>query len=645
MRNRSSPSDSEADYGQLGHAEVVVMTVPQDDMGSIAGRFFQACPGGLRRDVQDVGGEYRSVIGLPGGIESPLMAQVRAEAGKTKLVAGRGDDGDTLGTGTVLVYDTAQFPAHVAEKYHQFHDDMLDKYGLDPMGGIVMTNDGNAILREVDVSHPAAKNMIELSRAQDEEVGDGTTSVIILAGELLGVAEPLIEKKLHPTLIVSGYMKALEDAQTLLKELACATQCSTQVVHMKFLFVATLARLFPRYPVDLEHPEVLPLFGTLISDLAIKAVKTVCIVKPDGRKEIDVKRFAKVEKIQGGELTDCQVLDGVMFNKDITHPRMRREIRNPRVVLLDCPLEYKKGESQTNVEITKESDWEKLLQQEEEEMRRVCDDILKVKPDLVITEKGVSDLAQHFLMKGGVSVIRRIRKTDNLRIARVTGAHICNRTEELQDSMVGTKCGRFKVNKVGEEYFTYLTECQDPKACSIVLRGATRDVLNEIERNLQDAFAVARNIILEPLLLPGGGAVEMELAARLSEKSKSIEGSRQYAYKAVGEALEVIPRSLAHNCGADVVRAMTDLRARHAATGNAHIGIDGKTGKVADVKVLSIFDTFAVKQQTLRTSIEAAAMLLRIDDIISGISKKKRDDKPSAVMGADDETFGDSRDG
>ncbi|OLP82552.1 T-complex protein 1 subunit gamma [Symbiodinium microadriaticum] len=585
-------SEGKADYGQLGHAEVVVMTVPEADFESFAGRFFEACPAGARRDVQDMGGEYRSVIGLPGGMTSPLLSQVRAKAGKTKLVAGRGDDGDTLGTGTVLVYDTAQFPAHVAEKYHQFHDDMLDKSNgmaayqlaggsvidlaipeatsalelgldnlprLDPMGGIVMTNDGNAILREVDVSHPAAKNMIEplaSESARDEEVGDGTTSVIILAG--------------------SGYMKALEDAQTLLKELA--------------------------YPVDLEHPEALreivrgsidtkfaSRFGTLISDLAIKAVKTVCIVKPDGRKEIDVKRFAKVEKIQGGELTDCQVLDGVMFNKDITHPRM----------------------SQTNVEITKEADWEKLLQQEEEEMRRVCDDILKVKPDLVITEKG--DLAQHFLMKETVRAKKRC----------------CDRHFDF------ARCGRFKVSKVGEEYFTYLTECQD-------------------------AFAVARNIILEPLLLPGGGAVEMELAAR-KEKSKSIEGSRQYAYKAVGEALEVIPRS------ADVVRAMTDLRARHAATGNAHIGIDGKTGKVADVKVLSIFDTFAVKQQTLRTSIEAAAMLLRappwfgvggrdghafrgrddgrqklvrsrkqanegIDDIISGISKKKRDDKPSAVL-------------
>jgi len=503
---------------------------------------------------------------------------------------------------------------------------------LDPMGGIVMTNDGNAILREVDVSHPAAKNMIELSRAQDEEVGDGTTSVIILAGEMLSVAEPLLEKKLHPTLIVSGYMKALEDAQAMLKELA--------------------------YPVNVEDPEAIrdivrggidtkfsSRWGTLISDLAIKATKTVCIIQPDGRKEIDIKRFAKVEKIQGGDLTDCVVLDGVMFNKDITHPRMRREIKNPRVVLLDCPLEYKKGESQTNVEITKESDWEKLLQQEEDEMRKVCDDILKVKPDLVITEKGVSDLAQHFLMKGGCSVIRRIRKTDNSRIARVTGAHICNRTEELEEKMVGTGCGLFKINKIGEEYFTFMTECKDPKACSILLRGASRDVLNEMERNLQDAFNVARNILLEPRLLPGGGAIEMELASRLKEKSKSIDGSKQYAYRAVADALEVIPRSLAHNCGADVVRTMTDLRARHATPGNTQFGIDGKKGTVADVKALGIFDTFSVKQQTLRTSVEAAAMLLRIDDIISGISKKKQADKQSAVMGGDDETFGDSRDG
>merc|ERR1712066_823375 len=215
----------------------------------------------------------------------------------------------------------------------------------------------------------------------------------------------------------------------------------------------------------------------------------------------------------------CEVLDGVMFNKDITHPRMRRQIKNPRVVLLDCPLEYKKGESQTNVEVTKESDWEKLLAQEEEEVKKICDDIIKIKPDLVFTEKGASDLAQHFLLKANISVIRRVRKTDNNRIARVSGAHVCNRTEELSESVVGLRCGLFEVKKIGDEYFTYLTKCQDPTACTILLRGATKDVLNEMERNLQDAFNVARNIILEPYLLPGGGATEMELAARLKEKA------------------------------------------------------------------------------------------------------------------------------
>jgi len=221
-----------------------------------------------------------------------------------------------------------------------------------------------------------------------------------------------------------------------------------------------------------------------------------------------------------------------------------------------------------------------------------------------------------------------VRKTDNNRIARVTGAHICNRTEELTEAMIGTACGLFEIKKIGDEYFTFMTQCKDPKACSVMLRGASRDVLNEMERNLQDAFCVARNILLEPRMLPGGGAAEMELAARMKEKAKAIPGTRQYAYRAVADALEVIPRSLAHNCGADVVRVMTDLRARHAVAGGVNLGIDGHKGVVADVRALGIVDTFAVKQQTLRTAIEAAAMLLRIDDIISGISKRKRDGGP-----------------
>jgi T-complex protein 1 subunit gamma len=506
---------------------------------------------------------------------------------------------------------------------------------LDPMGGIVMTNDGNAILREVDVSHPAAKNMIELSRAQDEEVGDGTTSVIILAGEMLSVAEPLFEKKMHPTQIVNGYMRALDDALSIMKEIA--------------------------YPIDTSNPEAIreivrgaidtkfvSRWGNLISDLAVKAAQTVLVEMPDGRKEIDIKRYAKVEKISGGDLSECAVLDGVMVNKDITHPRMRREIKNPRILLLDCPLEYKKGESQTNVEVTKEEDWEKLLQQEEDEIKKICDDIIKVKPDLVITEKGVSDLAQHFLLKANISVIRRVRKTDNARIGRVSGASVCNRTEELSETSLGTRCGLFQIKKIGDEYFMFLTQCEDPKACSVVLRGASKDVLNEMERNLQDAFNVARNILLEPRLLPGGGATEMEISMRLKDKAKEQQGTVQYAYKAVADAMEVIPRSLAHNCGADVVRVMTDLRSRHASPKTGiNFGIDGNKGVVADAQALGIMDTFAVKQQTMKTAVEAAAMLLRIDDIISGISKKKRGgaDGPPQADPDHQETFGDGRDG
>merc|ERR1711988_511655 len=282
-----------------------------------------------------------------------------------------------------------------------------------------------------------------------------------------------------------------------------------------------------------------------------------------------------------------------MFNKDVTHARMRREIKNPRVLLLDCPLEYKKGESQTNVECMKESDWDALLKQEETEVQKLCDHIIAMKPDVVITEKGVSDLAQHFLLKANVSVIRRIRKTDNVRVGRISGATIVHRPEELTEKDIGTLCGLFHCKKIGDEFFCFMTESKNPKACTIMLRGPSKDVLNEIERNLQDAFNVARNIILEPKLLPGGGATEMEISCRLKEKAKTVEGTRQYAYKAVADAFEVIPRSLAHNCGADVVRVMTDLRARHGTAGaGVNWGIDGHTGKVSDVKEIGVMDSF-----------------------------------------------------
>ncbi|KAK3283873.1 T-complex protein 1 subunit gamma, partial [Cymbomonas tetramitiformis] len=371
----------------------------------------------------------------------------------------------------------------------------------------------------------------------------------------------------------------------------------------------------------------------------------VAVEDAEGRKDIDVKKYAKIEKIAGGRLEDSRVLKGVMFNKDVVAPgRMKRKIANPRIILLDCPLEYKKGESITNVEITKEDDWAALLKVEEDWIANVCAQIIAFKPDLVVTEKGLSDLATHFFTKAGVSAIRRIRKTDNNRIARASGATIVHRPEELQESDVGTKCGLFEVEKIGEEYFAFVVDCEEPKACSILLRGPSKDTLNEVERNLHDAMGVARNVMLEPKLLPGGGAAEMAVSRVLSEKAASVEGAEQWPYKAVATALEVIPRTLTQNCGANVIRTLTKLRAEHASDGTSTMGINGHTGKITDMKELGVWEPFQVKAQTMKTAIEAAAMLLRIDDIVSGVGKGKKTDSTggAASKNADDDNDADA---
>lgn len=479
---------------------------------------------------------------------------------------------------------------------------------MDPMGGIVMTNDGNAILREIQVQHPAAKSMIEISRTQDEEVGDGTTSVVVLAGEVLQLASQYVEEKIHPTLIIKGYRQALDDMLEILKN-----QISTPVdinsdEEMLNVLKSCLGTKF------------LSQWSELACKMALKAVRT-CATEQYGRKEIDIKRYAKVEKVPGGDLEESCVLDGIMLNKDVVHPRMSRKIENPRILLLDCNLEYKKGESQTNIELSAETDFHRILQLEEEFVKKMCDDIIEHKPTLVITEKGVSDLAQHYLMKAGISVIRRLKKTDNNRIARAVGAKIVNQPEDIKEEDIGLGCGLFEIKKIGDEYFTYLVKCQNPKACTIFLRGASKDILNEVERNLQDAMHVARNIMVDPVLVPGGGAAEMALSHALEEKSKSVQGVMQWPYKAVAKALEIIPKTLIQNCGTNVIRTLTALRAKHAEGSSSSWGINGETGAIADMKQLGIWDCFSVKAQVYKTAVETAMLLLRIDDIVSGTKK------------------------
>merc|ERR1719392_540903 len=448
---------------------------------------------------------------------------------------------------------------------------------MDPMGGIVMTNDGNAILREIQVQHPAAKSMIEISRTQDEEVGDGTTSVVVLAGEVLQLASQYIEEKNHPTTIIAGYRLALDDMLDILKNKISIPIDVNNDVEMLKVLKSCLGTKF------------LSQWSDMSCKIALQAVRT-CSTEQYGRKEIDIKRYAKVEKIPGGTIEESAVLKGVMFNKDVTHPKMKRKIENPRILLLDCNLEYKKGESQTNIEIMNEEDFSKALEAEETYIKKIGDEIAAFKPDLVITEKGVSDLAQHFFNKAGITAIRRLRKSDNLRVARACGATIVNRTDEITEEDIGLDCGLFEIRKIGDEYFTFLEQCKDPKACTILLRGASKDILNEVERNLQDALNVARNLYQDPALVPGGGAAEMEVAHLLGQKAKTLNGVIQWPYKAVATALEVIPRTLAQNCGANTIRTLTALRAKHAQEGqkNVNWGINGETGQLADMSEVGI---------------------------------------------------------
>ncbi|KAK6051879.1 T-complex protein 1, gamma subunit [Cooperia oncophora] len=476
--------------------------------------------------------------------------------------------------------------------------------------------------------------MIEIARTQDEETGDGTTSVIVLAGEVMAQAQQFLEQKIHPTIIIQAYRAALEDMIKLAEEKYSRTIDVNNDKEITSVVKSCLGT------------KMLSKWMDLAVKISLDAVKTIRVDKGSA-SEIDLKRYCRIEKIPGGTIEDCRVIKGVVLNKDVTHAKMRRRIEHPRIVLLDCNLEYKKGESQTSLEIMKEEDISRILEQEEEAIRKQCDEIISVKPDLVFTEKGVSDLAQHFLLKAGITAIRRLKKTDNNRLARVCGARIVNDTADLREADVGTQADLFEITKIGDEYYTYVTS-EKTTACTICLRGPSKDVINEVERNLQDSLHVVRNIMLNPRLVPGGGALEMALAQvrsfvigslrcfirwnvkllfkAITEKGKSMEGVRQWPYKAIARALEVIPRTLIQNCAGNTIRQLTALRAKHAQNAeNWTWGINGTTGELVDMCKLDIWDPLTVRVQVLKTAVETSIMLLRIDDIVSGTKKTQKD--------------------
>jgi len=418
---------------------------------------------------------------------------------------------------------------------------------------------------------------------------------------------------MHPTLIIKAYRMALDDMISWCERDFSKTIDTSDNAQLSTVVQSCMAT------------KMLSRYMDLAVNIALNAVRTIFVTKNDYR-EIDIKRYCRIEKVPGGDISESQVIKGVVLNKDVVHAKMTRRIENPRIILLDCPLEYKKGESQTSLEIMKEEDFSRVLEQEEDAIKRQCEQIINLKPNLILTEKGISDLAQHYLVKAGITALRRLKKTDNNRLARVCGARIVNDTSDLRESDIGTDAELFEIKKIGDEYFTFITS-PVATAVTILLRGPSKDIINEVDRNIQDAVHCVRNVLINPRIVPGAGSLEMALSYALEQKSVPIEGVLQGPYRAISKALEVIPRTLIQNCGGSSVRQLTALRAKHAQNPkeNWTWGINGLTGEPADASVLKVWDPLSVKVQVYKTAIETSMMLLRIDDILSGTKKKNED--------------------
>jgi T-complex protein 1 subunit gamma len=477
---------------------------------------------------------------------------------------------------------------------------------IDNQGGIIVTNDGYCVLREIETFHPAAKSLIELSRMQDNEIGDGTTTVVLLSAELLKTAEILLKRKFHPNQIIGGYYKVLNDILFFFeKNLSFDIKKSNFEDISKIILTSICTKFVGRY-------------SRLICEIAFKAICKINLKF----ETLQIKEFIKIEKITGGQIENSRVLSGILIAKDVSHPKMRRFILNPKILLLDCHVDFKKGESKLSLEITDESKWEDTLKTEENYTIYLCNILKKFNPDVIITEKNLSDLALHYLFKSNISVIRRIRKSDNNRLAKATGSTIVSNIEDIETTDIGTaRC--FSVKKIGEEYYTFITGCKGLSSCTIVLFGSSKDILDEVERNLHDAIGITRSIISIPKITPGGGAVELAISNYLREKSEITKNDSFFIYNSIALALEIIPKILIENCGLSVLNKISKLKAIHSDNGLCY-GIEGKYGKICDMRKIGIMEPSYMKSQIFKTAIENATMIMRVDRILYGLKEKDK---------------------
>lgn len=476
----------------------------------------------------------------------------------------------------------------------------MDKMLVDSLGDVVITNDGVTILKEMDIEHPAAKMIVEIAKTQDDEVGDGTTTAVVLAGELLKRSENLLDQDIHPTVIAAGYRQAAGKAREILDMLAYPVTIKDEGLLKKFAITAMTGK----------GPETA---GEKLADLVVNAIKAV--VDENGKVDVD---DVKVEKKVGGTIGDSELVRGLVIDKERIHPNMPKTVKNAKIALLDTPLEIKKTEIDARIEITSPDQLQSFLDQEEKMLKAMVDRIQKTGANVVFCQKGVDDLVQHYLAREGIMAARRVKESDLKMLAKATGARVSTSLDELAKADLGI-AGLVEERKIGDESMIFVEKCKDPKAVSLILRGGTEHVVDELDRAIHDALRVVGIIVEDRKYVAGGGSTEIELALRLKEFASTVGGREQLAIEAFAESMEIIPRTLAENAGLDPIDVIVDLRSRHESKkgDGKNFGIDVFTGEAVDMKKAGVIEPLRVKTQAIGGASEVAVMILRIDDVIA----------------------------
>ena len=477
----------------------------------------------------------------------------------------------------------------------------MDKMLVDSMGDVVITNDGATILKEIDIEHPAAKMVVEVSKTQDNECGDGTTSAVILAGELLKKAESLIEQNVHPTVIANGYRLAAEESIAILQKLGI--------------------KVNPNNDKDLKNIAMTAMTGkSIVGNKEALAITTVKAVKAVAEKKgnsyvVDIDNI-KVEKKNGGTVADTTLVEGIILDKEKVHPRMPSSVKNAKIALIDSALEIKKTEVDAKIQITDPGQLQKFLDEEERTLKKKVDLIKKSGANVIICQKGIDDLVQHFLAKEGIFAVRRVKKSDMEKLGKATGAKLVTNLEDLGASDLG-KASMVEEKKIADSDMTFITGCKDAKSVSLLIRGATEHVVDEADRALHDALKVTAVAMEDGLALAGGGSMEIELSLALNKFGSKVGGREQLAIEAFSRATEIIPWTLAENAGLDAIDVLIKLRSEHEGKKRKTAGIDVNTGKVVDMQKENIIEPMRVKTQAIQAASEVAIMILRIDDVIA----------------------------